>query len=93
MTINGFKLNSFTSNGGTWYYFANQQFGNLEEGINTYTIRYFDASDVEIYKQLFIIKKLPATTQKTVAPTPTPTPTVTPKPQKEIIPSSALSDG
>lgn len=94
ITINGFKLNSFTTNVGTWYYFANQQFGNLEEGINTYTIRYFDASDVEIYKQLFIIKKLPATTtQKPTTVAPTPTPTVTPKPQKEIIPSTALSDG
>lgn len=30
----------------------------MQEGVNTYTIRYFDAEDNEIYKQLFVIKKL-----------------------------------
>ena len=34
----------------------------MQEGVNTYTIRYFDAADTEIYKQLFVIKKLPAFT-------------------------------
>jgi hypothetical protein len=32
----------------------------MQEGVNTYTIRYFDATDNEIYKQLFVIKKLSA---------------------------------
>jgi hypothetical protein len=58
ITINDFKLGSFAPNGTSWYYFANQQFGNMQEGVNSYTIRYFDASDNEIYKQLFVIKKL-----------------------------------
>lgn len=58
ITINDFKLGSFAVNGTSWYYFANQQFGNMQEGVNTYTIRYFDAEDNEIYKQLFVIKKL-----------------------------------
>lgn len=58
ITINDFKLGSFAVNGTSWYYFANQQFGNMQEGVNTYTIRYFDAQDNEIYKQLFVIKKL-----------------------------------
>jgi hypothetical protein len=58
ITINDFKLNSFTANGTSWYYFANQQFGNMQDGVNSYTIRYFDAEDHEIYKQLFVIKKL-----------------------------------
>lgn len=62
ITINDFKLNSFSVNGTSWYYFANQQFGNMQEWVNTYTIRYFDAEDNEIYKQLFVIKKLPAFT-------------------------------
>lgn len=62
ITINDFRLNSFSVNGTSWYYFANQQFGNMQEGVNTYTIRYFDAADTEIYKQLFVIKKLPAFT-------------------------------
>ena len=62
ITINDFRLGSFAVNGTSWYYFANQQFGNMQEGVNTYTIRYFDAEDNEIYKQLFVIKKLPAFT-------------------------------
>ena len=61
ITINDFRLSSFAPNGTSWYYFANQQFGNMQEGVNTYTIRYFDAEDNEIYKQLFVIKKLSAT--------------------------------
>jgi len=62
ITVNDFRLNSFKANWTSWYYFANQQFGNMQEGVNTYTIRYFDAEDNEIYKQLFVIKKLPAFT-------------------------------
>jgi len=59
VTINDFKLASFAPNGTSWYYFANQEFGNMQEGTNTYTIRYFDVAGHEIYKQLFIIKKNP----------------------------------
>ena len=62
ITINDFKLGSFSPNGSTWYYFANQQFGNLQDGLNTYTIRYFDSNDHEIYKQLYVIKKIPTGT-------------------------------
>jgi hypothetical protein len=58
VTINDFKLSSF--NGSSWYYFANQEFWNMQEGTNTYTIRYFDASGTEVYKQLFVIKKNPS---------------------------------
>lgn len=97
ITINGFRLNSFAANGTSWYYFANQQFGNLEEGVNTYTIQYFDAQDNEVYKQLFIIKKLPpfSSTRPTTPTTTTTTPTTNTSTggTKEIIPSSALSDG
>lgn len=57
--VNGFKLSSFKSKWTNWHYFANQQFGFLQEGINTYVIQYFDSQDKEIHKQLFIIKKLP----------------------------------
>jgi len=57
VTINDFKLGSF--NGSSWYYFANEEFGNMQEGTNTYTIRYFDKSSNEVYKQLFVIKKNP----------------------------------
>lgn len=61
VTINDFKLSSFT--GSTWYYFANQEFGNMQEGTNTYTIRYLDAKGAEVYKQLFVIKKNPTPAQ------------------------------
>lgn len=70
ITINDFRLSSFKVGGTSWYYFANQQFGNMQEGVNTYTIRYFDAQDNEIYKQLFVIKKLPAFTSTGTKPTP-----------------------
>lgn len=72
ITVNDFRLSSFGVNGTSWYYFANQQFGNMQEGVNTYTIRYFDAQDNEIYKQLFVIKKLPAFTSTGTKPTLTP---------------------
>lgn len=72
ITINDFRLSSFGANGTSWYYFANQQFGNMQEWVNTYTIRYFDAQDNEIYKQLFVIKKLPAFTSTGTKPTLTP---------------------
>ena len=70
ITVNDFRLSSFKVGGTSWYYFANQQFGNMQEGVNTYTIRYFDAQDNEIYKQLFVIKKLPAFTSTGTKPTP-----------------------
>lgn len=72
ITINDFRLSSFKIGGTSWYYFANQQFGNMQEGVNTYRIRYFDAQDNEIYKQLFVIKKLPAFTSTGTKPTLTP---------------------
>lgn len=72
ITVNDFRLGSFKVGGTSWYYFANQQFGNMQEGVNTYTIRYFDAQDNEIYKQLFVIKKLPAFTSTGTKPTQTP---------------------
>lgn len=68
ITINDFKLSSFKPNGTSWYYFANQQFGNMQEGVNTYTIRYFDNSDNEIYKHIFVIKKLPPYTSTGLKP-------------------------
>jgi len=94
-------LNSFAANGTSWYYFANQQFGTLDEGVNLYNIQYFDSGDQEIYKQLFIIKKLPpfsgakptTTTPSSTTPTTTSTTSTTTGGQKEVIPSSALSDG
>lgn len=73
ITINDFRLSSFKAGGTSWYYFANQQFDNLQEGVNTYTIRYFDAQDNEIYKQLFVIKKLPPFTSSGTKPATTTT--------------------
>jgi hypothetical protein len=70
ITINDFRLTSFKAGGTNWYYFANQQFGNMQEGVNTYTIRYFDEQDNEVYKQLFVIKKLPAFTSPGTQTTP-----------------------
>ena len=75
ITINDFRLNSFNPKWSAWYYFANQQFGNMQEGVNTYTIRYFDSSDNEIYKQLYVIKKLSSVTATNFSRPATLTPT------------------
>lgn len=58
--INDFQLSKFVPGGTDWYYFANAQFGNLNEGTNLYEIQYYDDEDVVVHKQLFIIKKVPA---------------------------------
>jgi len=57
--VNDFQLSKFPQGGTDWYYFANAQFGNLNEGTNLYEIKYFDDEDVVVHKQLFIIKKVP----------------------------------
>lgn len=56
--INGFQLSKFPSGGANWYYFANAQFGNLNDGTNMYEIAYYDDADEIVHRQLFIINKV-----------------------------------
>jgi hypothetical protein len=55
--INGFKLGKFVKNGTYWKYFANKQFGNLNDGLNIYEVKYYDDSGKVLYKNAFTIVK------------------------------------
>lgn len=41
ITINDFKLSKFPQLGTSWYYFANKDYGTMNDGINLYTIKYY----------------------------------------------------
>ncbi len=70
ITVNGFRLTKFTQYGTYWYYFANKDYGTMNDGINTYEIRYYGEND-ELLKtsQLIIVKEAPA---ESAAPTSAP---------------------
>ncbi len=57
ITINGYRLSSFTQFGTTWHYFANKSYGSMNDGINLYTIRYYGENDELIFTNLFTIVK------------------------------------
>ncbi len=57
ITINDFKLTKFRPLSTDWYYFANKDYNTMNEGINLYKIRYYDANDKMISEQLFTIVK------------------------------------
>lgn len=67
ITINGYRLSSFTQFGTTWHYFANKSYGSMNDGINLYTIKYYGENDEVIFTNLFTIVK----EKKEEAPTPT----------------------
>lgn len=57
ITINDFRLSKFPQLGTSWYYFANKDYGTMNDGINLYTIRYYGASDELLFTNLFTIVK------------------------------------
>jgi hypothetical protein len=65
ITVNGFRLSKFPQYGTYWYYFANKDYGTMNDGINTYEIKYYGGND-EVLKtsQFIIVKEAP------VAPAP-----------------------
>ncbi len=68
--MNGFRLTKFTQYGTYWYYFANQDYGTMNDGINTYEIKYFGDNDQVLKTSQFIIVK--------ETPKPAPAPIATP---------------
>ena len=60
ITVNDYKLQKFPSGGKNWYYFANKQYGTMTDGVNLYTIRYFDAQGKKLYEHAFTIINKPA---------------------------------
>lgn len=57
ITINDFRLTKFVPLSGTWYYFANKDFWTLNDGINLYTIKYYDANGKLLTTNLLTIVK------------------------------------
>lgn len=57
ITINDFRLTKFSQFSSNWYYFANQDYGTMNDWINLYTIKYYGKDDDLLYTSLFTIVK------------------------------------
>lgn len=57
ITINDFRLSKFPQLGTSWYYFANKDYGTMNDGINLYTIKYYGENDELLSTNLFTIVK------------------------------------
>ena len=55
--VNDYRLQKYIPNGTTWYYFANMANNTMEEGINMYTIKFYNKSKELIYNQVFTLIK------------------------------------
>lgn len=73
ITINDFRLSKFPQLGTSWYYFANKDYGTMNDGINLYTIKYYGTSDELLFTNLFTIVK--EKKEDAVAPAPAIIPT------------------
>lgn len=57
ITINDFRLLKFPQLGTSWSYFANKDYGTMNDGINLYTIKYYGGNDELLFTNLFTIVK------------------------------------
>lgn len=57
ITINDFRLTSFSLFGSSWHYFANKDYWTMNDGINLYTIKYYWKEDELLNTSLFSIVK------------------------------------
>ncbi|MDD5197752.1 MAG: hypothetical protein PHN60_02735 [Candidatus Gracilibacteria bacterium] len=57
ITINDYRLSKFPQLGTSWYYFANKDYGTMNDGINLYTIKYYGENDELLFTNLFTIVK------------------------------------
>ncbi len=55
--VNDFRLQRYVPNSTTWYYHANADIGTMKDGMNLYTIKFYDANNKLLYTQLFTIIK------------------------------------
>jgi hypothetical protein len=51
-----------------WYYFANKDFGTMNDGINLYTIKYYGPNDELLFTNLFTIVKESTPTETATNP-------------------------
>jgi len=56
IVVNGFQLMKFIPNSTNWVYNANVKYENMKDGVNIYTIEYFNASG-KVFEQNFTIIK------------------------------------
>ncbi len=59
ITINGFRLTKYPQYSAYWYYFANKDYGTMNDGINLYNIKYYWKEDNLLFESLFTIVKEP----------------------------------
>lgn len=57
IVVNDFRLQKYVPNSTTWYYHANAAIGTMKDGMNLYTIKFYDANNNLLYTQLFTIIK------------------------------------
>jgi len=57
IVVNGFQLTKFVPNSTNWAYNANVQYDNLKDGVNIYTIEYFNNSEKVFEQNVTIIKE------------------------------------
>lgn len=57
IVVNDYRLQKYTANTTTWYYFANMDNETMRDGINLYTIKFYGPKDDILYTQLFTIIK------------------------------------
>lgn len=55
--VNDYRLQKYSGNSTSWYYFANMDNETMRDGINLYTIKFYSAKDEVLYTQLFTIIK------------------------------------
>ena len=77
ITINGYRLSKFSQYSSSWYYFANKDFGTLNEGINLYEIKYYGENDNLLSTGMFTIvkevKKVEVESSGAISPAPSKT--------------------
>lgn len=59
IVVNDYRLQKFTPNSTTWYYYANTDTKSMVDGINLYTIKFYGPDNSLLYSQLFTIVKEP----------------------------------
>ncbi len=69
ITVNDFRLSKFPQLGTAWSYFANKDYGTMNDGINLYTIKYYGQNDELLFTNLFTIVKEQKEEEKVVVPT------------------------
>lgn len=58
VSVNDYRLKSYKPATGEWEYNANANHGNFDYGKNLFWVKYYDANDNEVHKQLFVIDRV-----------------------------------